>query len=716
MLVWLAYLAVALVFTWPLAANLATALPGDGADAPIFLWDEWWFRYALTHHASVFSTGHLFVPTGAQLAFHTFTPLNGLLSVPLAPLVGPVRAHNLLVLWSWATAGWGTYALAARFARSKAARLFAGFVFAFCPYRFAHLLGHVNLTSTQWIPLFALALLAALEARTPRRAGAFGALAGALLAANVYTEMTYVLFSGIVGAALVVHALVRRPRLAIIVSGLVACAVTVVMLSLPFLLAASATGTMASLATPTSTHADAFSANLYAYALPSPMHPLFGATTRRLCAMPEGALAETTVFPGYATWLFALVAFSRLRGARDPLAPWLALVVLFLALSLGPLLHAGTEMTSWWMPYRLVDDVPFLRNARAPSRFSVVAILGLAMAATAGLEAVTTWCRRARYRAVVVGTAFLVAAADFLAIPFPMHELPPSQALASLATAPDGALLSIPIGARTAFDEWGIFDSNSLYEQTLHRKPVFGGMVARLSPTTANAATGLPVVRDLLALEANRPLAAPTERAAARRFAREVGVRYVAVHAPFVGTAAERFLLDRLSLVEIAADAGAVVYRVDERLDDDSRNAHPVRALEGWYDEEHAADGARWRWMGERSRMEVTAAAPRAEGDRFCLRLSGWAIRDGIELAVTVGGAKIGRFVAPPGHFNRVFVAPRAAGAAQAEVTLAASGVVQGSDPRALSFALTGVSLRATFDGDLSCAPDHPNFSAALRP
>lgn len=699
--VWLAFVAAAVLFTWPLAAHLGGALPGDHGDPPLFLWDEWWFSYAARHGKPIFSTDLQFAPSGAPLAFHTYTPLNGLLAMPLASLFGTVRAHNLLVLWSWATAGWATFALAGRYTKRLPSRLFAGFVFAFCPYRFAHLLGHINLTSTQWIPLFALAIVLLIETRSKERGALAGVAAGAFFAANVYTELTYALFSGVIALVLVTHAIVRNGKsLAALAIGAASAAVTAGILVLPFVLGTFST-TKADLASPPITGAELFSADALAYVLPSQLHPL---TPDLLRGVVHGAYTdvEHTVFPGWSTWLLALLGFARIRARKDPLVPWALLALIGIALSLGPFLRVGGQKIPMpWMAYDVVDWVPIVRNARAPSRFACIAILGLAVASAIGLELVLDRLK-ARWARILSVAPLVVVALEFFPAPFPMHELPPCQAEATLARAKDGVLLSLPLGGRSAYDAWGIFDSDALYLQTVHQKPIFGGMVARIAPERMKEAAEAPLVRELVALQEDRVPEAPLAAEDARAFVQRERVRWVAIHPPFMGAAAERFLLDRLHLVEIAADPSTVVYRIA----DGAPAAPRVDFGEGWFFDEADAAGNHWRWMGLRSRMHVEAVDPAAEGALWCVRLVGHFFGEGGELAVSVDDAPSHRFVPQPLRTQHVFVAPRRS-ASGADVVLVANRTIVAPPPdaRVLSYGISSVSIRAIAQGDASCAP-----------
>jgi len=79
----LGFVLVAGLFTWPLAAHLTTAIPGDGKDGWMEAWTLWWVALALRSGQNPFHTGLLFHPYGADLYLHTLMPLDGLLTLPV---------------------------------------------------------------------------------------------------------------------------------------------------------------------------------------------------------------------------------------------------------------------------------------------------------------------------------------------------------------------------------------------------------------------------------------------------------------------------------------------------------------------------------------------------------------------------------------------------------------------------------------------------------
>src|ERR1700712_1115332 len=91
--------ALAVLFTWPLAARLSSGVAGRSVDAEQFLWSFWWFRQSLVvQHVSPFWTTMLYYPEGVSLRYFTTNTLHALLSIPLQPIFGLVTTFNLIGL------------------------------------------------------------------------------------------------------------------------------------------------------------------------------------------------------------------------------------------------------------------------------------------------------------------------------------------------------------------------------------------------------------------------------------------------------------------------------------------------------------------------------------------------------------------------------------------------------------------------------------------
>jgi len=189
------YTALALWFTWPIPTDIRH-LSGAYGDGPTFLWNLWWFRHALTTPgASLFHTDYIFRPVGADLYLHTLSPARGVLALPFLPL-GVVAANNVLYLLSLVLAGYFTALLARRLVGWWPAAHLAGVVYSFSAYHLARGNGHFNLTEVQWLPLYLLVFLRAIEERAPR----FVALAGLVLLLIAYVDLYYLVYAALLSA------------------------------------------------------------------------------------------------------------------------------------------------------------------------------------------------------------------------------------------------------------------------------------------------------------------------------------------------------------------------------------------------------------------------------------------------------------------------------------------------------------------------------------
>lgn len=160
LLVILAYTILTLLMTYPLILNFFTHVTGC-CDDSLNLWNSWWLKKSLVDLGTTpYYTSYLFHPTGVSLTFHTLSFFNSLLAIPLQEIMGIIGAYNFLFILSFVLSGYGTYLLVKYLTGDSGAAFVSGIIFAFCPYRFAHMMaGHMNLITTQWIPFYILYLI-----------------------------------------------------------------------------------------------------------------------------------------------------------------------------------------------------------------------------------------------------------------------------------------------------------------------------------------------------------------------------------------------------------------------------------------------------------------------------------------------------------------------------------------------------------------------------
>lgn len=185
------FVALALVWTLPLALHISSAIPGAGAgDNVAVLWDFWWARFAVAHDLPFFRTTYLFAPHETNLALHTHLFVPALIGARMLGGVSLVTAHNVLLIATLALNGLAAFTLSFRLLHRWDAALISGVVFSGSAFFGAHLHGHFNVLSAWTLPIVALL---ALEARR----GGFvqAASLGAVLGLTVLLDYYYAVYA-----------------------------------------------------------------------------------------------------------------------------------------------------------------------------------------------------------------------------------------------------------------------------------------------------------------------------------------------------------------------------------------------------------------------------------------------------------------------------------------------------------------------------------------
>jgi hypothetical protein len=124
----------------------------DARDPMYALWLLSWDVRAATGSPLHIADGNIFYPHRGAAFYGDAVPALALFAAPVLFLTrNPVAAYNVLFLLSFVIAAHGMYLLVKRLTSSRNAAFVAGLIFAFFPYRFAHL-GHLELLFCGWIP------------------------------------------------------------------------------------------------------------------------------------------------------------------------------------------------------------------------------------------------------------------------------------------------------------------------------------------------------------------------------------------------------------------------------------------------------------------------------------------------------------------------------------------------------------------------------------
>jgi len=154
----LVYAALTIVLAYPLSMHPATAVFSDSPDTNLELWALAWDAHAFVHQPLSIFDANIYYPERRTLAYSENFIGSAFIAAPIIWLTGNlVLALNVVSLLSCVLCGIGAYVLARRVGIGEAGAFVAGLVFAFSPPRFLRL-DQLHLTTIQWVP-FALACL-----------------------------------------------------------------------------------------------------------------------------------------------------------------------------------------------------------------------------------------------------------------------------------------------------------------------------------------------------------------------------------------------------------------------------------------------------------------------------------------------------------------------------------------------------------------------------
>ena len=569
------YTLLTLLLTWPLAANLATHVPGVpqwAYDEATFVWNIWAFKDALIDNlASPLHSELIWFPLGIDLILYTYNFFHVAAALPWTLAVNLPFGSNMALLLSTVLSGYGTWLLVrselGRGARSEGrganfspltadlAAFIAGALFAFASNRAVYAaLGHYDMVTTQWLPFYALTVRRALDremAPTARRRAAL--LAGLFFAFTGYAEMISALFLGIFTLiVLLVDGLRGGWRAALHDVGYLLLAGAVALVAwAPALFFIVREFLTASYDLQGWGDALMLSTDLLGWFTPTPLNPLLGGdllTAMRQVQMravsPDmtGFRDVNTVFLGWASLALAVVgAFAY----RRKVAVWIWTSILFGIFTLGPLLQVNGQylfdfdglQSTFPLPFLLLHYIPVIKANRAPNRNSVLLMLGLAVLAGYGaywlIGKVHIWLARAPApsfpRAPAILTTTLLTGLilfEHLAVPLPLTDLRVPALYEQIAADPRPvSVLQAPLGWRNSFGVLGPESTLLQSYQSAHGKPILGGNISRAPDFKMDYFRRIPYFYALTEIEFGRPVA-PEVLAAAQAQASDLMLLY----------------------------------------------------------------------------------------------------------------------------------------------------------------------------------------------
>jgi len=482
---------LSLGMTYPLVLHLGNRIPSDLGDPLYTAWVLAWDFHKLGAGLVGLWDANIFYPHHGTLLYADSLLGLAFLAAPLLALGVPlVPAYNILFLLSFFLAGLSMYCLVFHLAKSRAAAVLAGFIFAFFPYRFAHI-SHLELLSMAWMPFCLLFLHKFFERPTYK---------------NLFAAAAFFIFQAMSCAYYGVHLAVVvslfipyfawRTRLFLKASfwakiGLFGvCSLAVLgPLFYPYIRVHRQMLFVRSLSI-----IQFYSAQLQHFLAVPPWNAIWGGLTSSLGAQ------EWQLYPGILPIFLAAVLFV-LRPKSTPMTAgtipgqrrlsdklslqFYGLMALFaFLLSLGPAIQIFNKVILPG-PYKLLYSwVPGFQGLRVPSRLSVVMMLALAVLSGFGAA---RWVERTKSSWAKTAVPLILGGllvADFLSVPIPLAQMDSPGRVPAVYSAvkelPEGAaLIELPIPQRgQAKSREALY----LYYSAYHWKKLVNGYSGYIPP------------------------------------------------------------------------------------------------------------------------------------------------------------------------------------------------------------------------------------------
>jgi hypothetical protein len=301
--------------------------------------------------------------------------------------------------------------------------------------------------------------------------------------------------------------------------------------------------------------------DLLAFFHPNPNHPLV-----RLL-LGDGQQSAPVVFVEY-TAAFSLVALAVIALAVGwaqfrPRQGWWWLTAGFASLALGPFVIAGGFNTHIPTPWAVLRYVPLVSAVRTPTRFSIMAALGVAILLAGALAALgRRWPERRRTLGAAV---LLLVGFELLPAPRTLYSGEYSPLTDLIAADPRPVrVLNLPFGVRDGVSSAGNFSARSQFEQTRHEKALIGGYLSRVSSRRlATMVERFPILDPLLALSEGRELSESEARhfvAEGRGFVNRAAVGYVLIDRDHVIPQMTTLAVEAFDLQAVASHGAVTLY------------------------------------------------------------------------------------------------------------------------------------------------------------
>jgi hypothetical protein len=301
--------------------------------------------------------------------------------------------------------------------------------------------------------------------------------------------------------------------------------------------------------------------DLLSFVTPNSQHPI----ARWLFEDP--LTLKPTVFVEYTASLslvsLTIVALAMCYAGYRPRKRWLAITIGFALLALGPFIYVAGFNTHVPGPWALMRYIPVVGLARMPTRFAIVASIGVSVLMAGALASIgTRWPERRRLIGAVVAMLLVF---ELWPAPRTLYSAEISPIYDRIAADPRPIrVLVLPFGVRDGTWETGNFRPRTLFNQTRHGKALIGGYLSRVSPRRVQQMRrDYPTLDALITLSEKAPIGPDIKARLDERGDRLVtqgNVGYVVIDSRFIPPERAQLVIDSLKLREVQRDQHLTLY------------------------------------------------------------------------------------------------------------------------------------------------------------
>ncbi|MCC6721014.1 MAG: hypothetical protein IT243_02340 [Bacteroidia bacterium] len=471
------YISIFIWFTFPLVLYFDSAYTGSlpNSDTNQYFWNIYNFKRCIYELKNPFNTKLLFYPFGSPLIMHTYTPIIGLFSLFFE---NNYLALNTFLLLNYVLSAYGVFILCRYLKSNFLLAVLAGFIYGFCPYKMLRLTEHYHLLLTAFVPFFVLFFLKGFVFKQkkflPETVNVRYFIYCVLLGFGIFLSDYYATFYVIYFCLF--YALYFKLVSVVNLRSLRFWIYTIVVLILSHI----------------SFHQFKvfgvdnkggiwWSGDLLSYIIPSPNSMWFDFSYFRniekiIYHYPESV--EYCMFTGFVFMGVIIFSFiiKRKMTSSEALKPFTFICFLFFLMTLPDFKVYGKSLLN--NPVSIFHYIPFLNNLRSPTRMYPMLLFTVLPIITVVLS---EFLKKIRYRNFLVLIIFVSTILEYKPKNYQLireSEIP--AMIKFLSKQPNGVLLNIPFGIRDGFVEFGSFNTNKLFYQTKHNKPMTDGYISRL--------------------------------------------------------------------------------------------------------------------------------------------------------------------------------------------------------------------------------------------